>query len=164
METKPEYPDGDRPTLYEEGLEFQDFVADLLMRELGFPLTSYSSKKYQWNHGENRQGVEIKLDNRCAGPTATTNISFEVAEKRDKDVERWTLSGILRQDNTWLYVQGNYHRVYVFGKEILRLMYLKTYQAKVREVRPTLKAFLMPVTEAERIALKIFDLSNGGEG
>lgn len=163
MDTKPEYPDGARTTLFDEGLEFQDFVADLLIRELGFPLTSYCSQKYQWKHGENRQGVEIKLDTRCAGPTATGNISFEVAEKRKASVTGWTKSGILREDNTWLYVQGNYHRVFVFGKEILRLLYAKRYVDKVRVVNGTLKAFLVPIPEAERIALKIFDLENGVE-
>jgi hypothetical protein len=159
MATKPSYPDGDRTTLFEEGLEFQDFVAELLLKELGFPLTSYCSKKYQWKHGENRQGVEIKLDRRCAGNNATGNISFEVAEKSSASVGRWTDSGIMREDNTWLYIQGNYSRVFVFGKEILRLVYLKSFKDKVREVRPTLKAFLMPVADAERIALKVFDIA-----
>jgi hypothetical protein len=158
MDTKPKYPDGDRPGLLEEGLEFQDFVADLLLKELGFPLTSFCSKKYQWKHGENRQGVEIKLDRRMAGDKATGNISIEVAEKSRADMPNWTPSGIMREDNTWLYVQGNYHRVMVFGKEILRLVYQKQYLDKVIPVKPTLKAFRMPIQEAERIALKIFDI------
>ena len=156
MDSKPEYPDGDRKTLFEEGMEFQDYVADLLMQQLGFPLTSYTSKKYQCDIGENRQGVEIKLDTRCAGPTATGNVSIEVAEKTSADVAMWTPSGIMRKDNTWLYVQGNYHRVYVFGKQILKLVYLKSYQSDVIEVKPTLKVFRISVEEAERIALKIF--------
>lgn len=167
METKPDYRDGNRSTLYEEGLQFQDFVGDLLMNELGFPLTSYCSAKYQWNRGENRQGVEIKLDTRCAGPTETGNISFEVAEKKNDDVDHWTKSGILRDDNSWLYVQGNYHRVFVFGKATLSLIYLKGYQGKAREVKnhngtSTIRAFLMPIAEAERVALKIFN-RNGSE-
>jgi len=153
METKPEYPDADRPTTFQEGLEFQDFVADLLLTELGIALTSYSSTRYQWLKGENRQGIEIKLDRRIL---ATGNVSIEVAEKSHMGVLTWTPSGILRDDNAWLYIQGNQDIVFVFGKSTLRLVYQKCYQDKVWEPKPTIRTFLMPLAEANKLALKVF--------
>ena len=151
--TKPQYPDADRSTVFEEGLEFQDFVANLLLAELGIVLTSYTSQRYQWLHGENRQGIEIKLDRRIH---ETGNVSIEVAEKTRADVPTWTPSGIMREDNAWLYVQGNPAIVLVFGKATLRLLYEKRYQGKTWEPKPTIRTFLLPLPEAERLALKVF--------
>jgi len=153
METKPKYPDADRPTCFDEGLEFQDFISDLLLTELGFALTSYCSRQYQWLHGENRQGVEIKLDRRIL---ETGNVSIEVAEKSAAHINGWTDSGIMRKDNAWLYVQGNKEIVFIFGKVILQLQYRAKYLDKVREPKPTIRTFLMPIAEARRIALKVF--------
>lgn len=152
--TKPQYPDADRPTVFEEGLEFQDFVADLLLTELGIALTSYSSQRYQWLKGENRQGIEIKLDRRIL---ETGNVSIEVAEKSRADMPNWTPSGIMREDSAWLYVQGNPKIVFVFGKTILQLSYKKQYWTKTWQPKPTIQTFLMPISEARRIALKVFE-------
>ena len=153
--TKPFYPDGDRPTLFEEGLQFQDYIADLFMQELGIALTSYSSKEWQCMKGENRQGIEIKLDRRIL---ETGNVSIEVAEKSRADIPTWTDSGIMRDDNAWLYVQGNRQIVFVFAKKILRMLYLTRYQDRVRAPKPTIKAFLMPVSVAKKYALKVFEI------
>ena len=62
----------------------------------------------------------------------------------------------MRDDNAWLYVQGNEDIVFVFGKETLRLVYAKRYSCKVWEPKPTIKTFLMPLSEARRLALKVF--------
>ena len=153
---RPAYPDADRPTVFEEGLEFQDFVADLLLKELGISLTNYASQKYQWSVGENKQGIEIKLDKRILD---TSNVSFEVAEKSQVSMKSWTPSGIMRNDNAWLYIQGNSQIVFIFGKATLRLVYEKRYSDKVWTPRPTIRTFLMPVVEARKLALKVFDLT-----
>lgn len=153
--TKPSYPDGDRPSLFDEGLEFQDFVADLLLAELGIALTSYCSARYQWLKGENRQGVEIKLDRRIL---ETGKLSVEVAEKSRADMPDWTPSGIMRDDNAWLYIQGNTSIVFIFGKATMRLVYEKRYRQRVWEPKKTIRTFLMPLEEAERLALKVFRL------
>ena len=47
----------------EQGLQFQDYVIDLLY-DAGLPVVTYSSKQYQNNVGENRGGLEIKNDER----------------------------------------------------------------------------------------------------
>jgi len=149
------YPDAKDDKTLQDGLEFQDFIADLFMKEIGISITSYSSRKWQFSSGENRQGIEIKMDRRM---TDTGNVSIEVAEKSRADMPNWTPSGIMRQDNTWLYVQGNYKTVIVFGKATLKLFYEKYYKDKVWEPNKTIKTFLMPIAEARRIALKVFDL------
>lgn len=126
------------------------------MKELGISLTSYCSAKFQWMYGENRQGIEIKLDKRIL---ETGNVSFEVAEKSAASVPVWTDSGIMRRDNAWLYVQGNKSIVLIFGKAILQLVYAKGYVDKVWQPKPTIKTFLMTLSEARRIALKVFEFS-----
>jgi hypothetical protein len=158
METKSDmYPDGDRKTLFEEALKYQDFVVDMLLKELGLVVSNYSSKYYQFNFGESRQGVEIKMDLRM---TETHNVSVEVAEKSRADIENWTPSGIMRQDNTWLYVQGNYEKIFIFGKKLLQGIYKARYLEKVWTPKPTIQTFLFPFEEANKYALKIIDVKN----
>ena len=121
-------------------------------KELGLVISNYSSKYYQQNYGENRQGIEIKQDNRILD---TGNVSIEVAEKSRADIENWTDSGIMRNDNAWLYVQGNYEIVFIFGKAFLRRLYMARYKNKVWTPKNTIKTFLLPFAEAEKYALKI---------
>ena len=45
----------------EKGLQFQDFITDVLIKELGISLSTYNSKKFQYNKGENKQGFENKI-------------------------------------------------------------------------------------------------------
>lgn len=157
MGMKSNYPDADRTTVFEEALKFQDFVADLLLSELGFVISNYSSRYYQFNKGENRQGVEIKMDLRIL---ETGNVSIEVAEKSRADIKVWTPSGIMREDNSWLYIQGNYNIVFIFGKTILRKLYLSRYQNKVWEPKRTIRTFLLPISEAEKYALKVIRMED----
>jgi hypothetical protein len=154
---KPKYPDGDRDTLFDEALEFQDFVVDLFLKEIGIPISNYSSRYFQYNKGENPQGIEIKLDKRIL---ETGNVSIEVAEKSRSDIQNWTPSGILRKDNTWLYVQGNKDIVFIFSKKILQGIYEARYKDKVWEPKKTIKTFLMPVAEAEKYAAKVIRIND----
>jgi len=146
----PIYPDAKRKTTFEDGLEFQDFVADILHRKLGLVITNYTSCKWQFNVGENMQGIEIKLDKRIL---ETGNVSIEVGEKSRADLPDYTPSGILRNDNSWLYVQGNYEIIFIFAKKILLMLY---YSGRYRiDNLLTIRRFLMPITDAEKYAAKI---------
>lgn len=147
------YPDGDRPSLFEEALEFQDFVVNIFLKELGIAISNYSSKYYQHNYGENRQGIEIKYDKRIL---ETGNVSIEVAEKSNASIENWTNSGIMREDNTWLYVQGNYNIIFIFSKSFLQKLYKVKYKNKVWQPKKTIKTFLMPLEEAYKYSIKFF--------
>lgn len=136
----------------EQGLEFQDFVTDILFNELFIPLSSYQSKKYQLK-GENKQGIEIKFDDRF---NDTGNVYIEIQEKSKADNLNFVDSGIYRNDNTWLYIIGNYKILFIFGKNTLRLMYKSRRYTEV-EI-PTSRGFLIPKIDAEKYALKIIHI------
>lgn len=148
----PAYPDGKRPTLFEEGLEFQDFVIDILCRELGLAVSNYSSRKWQWNVGENKQGIEIKLDTRML---ETKQLSIEVGEKTKKENPNYAPSGILRNDNAWLYIQGNKEKLFIFAKSILVGLY-RSNRYQVHE-KATIKTFYLPIDDAHKYAAKVID-------
>lgn len=133
----------------QKGLEFQDFIATILVKEMGISLSSFSSKKYQFKIGENMQGIEIKFDDKFKN---TGNIYIEVKEKSNPANLNYVNSGIYRVDNTWLYIIGNYECVYIFGKQHLKLMHTSR---KYREVTtPTSVGFLLPSDDADKYCLK----------
>jgi hypothetical protein len=123
----------------QKGLEFQDYITDILIQKLGISLSTYCSSKYQNISGENKQGFEIKFDDVYI---KTGNIYIEVKEKSDANNLNYVDSGIYRNDNTWLYLIGNYTEVYIFSKKHLKLMHITR---KYKEVKtPTSIGFLIP--------------------
>jgi len=145
------YPDCKDANSFDSGMEFQDFVCCELAKQ-GIVLQNLASKKMQFEVGENLQGFEIKLDRRC---TDTGRLSIEVAEKSHAGMPNYTPSGIYRKDNTWLYIQGNYKRLYIFGVGFLRRLY---ESGKMGEnTQPTIKAFFLPLDKADIYCLKRMD-------
>jgi len=142
------YPDCKDIDSFQSGLEFQDFVCEKLARE-GIILQNLSSKKYQFDLGENLQGFEIKLDRRC---TDTKRLSIEVAEKTQATNPSWVPSGIYRNDNAWLYIQGNYEVLYIFPTVFLRQLYQRG-RFKIEEL-PTIKKFYLPFDKADQWCAK----------
>jgi hypothetical protein len=100
-------------------LLYQDFVVDLLFQTIGLVVVQYASRYYQMQVGESRTGVEIKHDERFA---QTGNLWIETAEKARPRAGDYFPSGIDRDDNTWLYVIGNYDIVFGFPKMLLRAL------------------------------------------
>jgi hypothetical protein len=149
------YPSAKSKSSFEDGLEFQDWAVDRLF-EIGIMVQTYSSSKHQFQRGESRQGVEIKLDNWC---TRSKRLSIEIAEKSRADMPAWTPSGICRDDNTWLYVQGNYEMLFVFAKRSLlflnELREMGVYGYEVHEEYGTLRAFYLPLDDALKHAAKV---------
>jgi hypothetical protein len=141
--------------MLEKGLEFQDFVTDILIKEIGISLSSYNSIKYQNTKGENKQGFEIKFDDKYK---ETGNIYIEIAEKSHPDNLSYVWSGIFRNDNTWLYLIGNYSEIFIFSKQHLKLMYKSN---KLKEVTTaTSKGFLIDRLTAEKYCIKKLVLQN----
>lgn len=138
--------------LLEEGLEYQDFVCVQLARH-GIIVQNFCSRRYQYEVGENIQGVEIKLDKRFRD-----RLSIEIAEKKHPDNPEWTPSGIFRSDNSWLYVQGDYQTIFVFAKNLLINWYTK-HSPPVAVSFNTLQKFYLPVTVARRLAALIIDVA-----
>lgn len=143
------YPDCPDTNSFQAGLEFQDYVCLRLAQE-HIILQNTGSKLYQIRVGENLQGFEIKLDRRC---TETGRLSIEVAEKSAADMPMWTPSGIYRNDNTWLYIQGNYDVFFVFALNYLIARH-KSGRYKEAEAYGTVRKFYLPMSEAERWAVK----------
>jgi hypothetical protein len=138
----------------EIGNEFQDFVCIKLAKE-SIILQNINSKKFQYETGENLQGFEIKYDARCTGDKGTipTNqLSIEISEKTKDSNLNYIASGIYRNDNSWLYIQGNYMMFWIFSKRILKLLH-KSGRYKEHEL-PTVKKFYLPITDADKYCAK----------
>ncbi|MCU0811959.1 MAG: hypothetical protein MUE59_13170 [Thiobacillaceae bacterium] len=147
----PVYPDAKRPSVFADGIEFQDFIcSDLAKRHV--ILQNLSSKRYQFDVGENLQGFEIKLDLRC---TETLRLSIEIAEKSKASMPSFTPSGIYRNDNSWLYIQGNPDLYFVFQKSLLVMLH-RTGRYQEHEL-PTIRKFYMPLDQAFKYAALAVD-------
>jgi hypothetical protein len=149
-----QYPDAKHENSLEIGHQYQDFVMDELIK-YGILLQCYSSKKYQYDKGESLAGIEVKYDDWC---TRSNRLSIEVQEKADILKPEWTDSGILRQDNTWLYVQGDYNIIYVFAKRFL----VNYFHAHVKhkglvpeEKHGTIKTFYLDEAHCQKYAALI---------
>lgn len=142
-----------------EALEYQDFVAEELYK-VGLPLFNYASKKYQYEHGENKLGIEIKHDQKFF---LTGNLWIEVAEKSHPQNECYVASGIQRKDNSWLYVIGDYSIIFIFSKNLLKIL-METGKYEIRENNTrTSKGFLLSGTEGKKYAARIIELNTSRE-
>ena len=76
----------------------------------------------------------------------------------------WTHSGILRDDNTWLWCIGDYEKLYLIGKKQLRIIYerycnggrgAETFTIRATE---TSRGFTLSCEYVEKyLAIKIID-------
>lgn len=139
--------------MLEKGLQYQDFVSELLFKDLGIPLVAYQSRKYQMSTGENIQGFEIKFDDMMS---KTSNIYIEISEKSSPDKLNYIDSGIYRNDNSWLYIIGNYNLLYIFSKNILVLLHKSNRYKMVKTA--TSKGFLIPKKDAEMYCSKLIKI------
>ena len=140
---------------FEVGSSFEDFVCIELSKQ-GIILQNIHSRKFQYETGENLQGYEIKYDSRCTGCSTdkppTNRLSIEVAEKTDENNINYIPSGIYRDDNSWLYIQGNYHQFWIFQKKLLVMLHNSNRYKK--KTLPTIKTFYLPVKDADKYCAK----------
>ena len=146
---KPNYNDYYKAQL-EAGKEYQDFVIDVCWNVLGLAIVQYTSKMYQQHVGESRTGAEIKF-NRKYGQTG--NLWIELEEKAEPRPGPYAISGINREDNTWLFITGDYDHIYLFGKRHLQA--LSKQRPHVENDTKTSVGFLLRASEAEEYALAI---------
>lgn len=136
----------------ENGLRFQDFVAEHLLK-IGIPIVFYSSLAAQQTKGESVNGIEVKFDGQFA---RTRNLYIEIAEKNSPDRPAFTPSGIFRPDNTWLWVIGDYSTLFLFAKTTLMNYALKSPH-KVKTA--TSEAVLLKEKTARRWAAKVIEIT-----
>jgi len=140
-----------------EGKEYQDFVS-LECCKRGMPIIMFQSQKYQYANGENTNGYEIKFDGRYK---ETKNLYIEIAEKSHPNNPKFAPSGIFRKDNTWLYLIGDYAKLFIFTRKKLVELAANGYEMKET---PTSQGFLLSNTDAEKYAAKIIDFEQPGLG
>jgi hypothetical protein len=104
---------------FKAGTEYQDY-SQLELYKAGIPIGVLTSKKYQRKYGESIAGMEVKLDRKLE---ETGNLYFETHEKSDEKNLNFVESGILRNDNTWIYCIGNYKIMYLIPKRSLQRLY-----------------------------------------
>lgn len=157
METKYEEKNCNHKDPLQVGSQFQDFVSYMLSKE-GIIIQNYSSNRWQREIGENIQGFEIKYDAYSSGccmykdvePSGRVGIE---TEERTNTNRPWVPSGILRDDNSWLYIVGNYKSFWIFSKKDL----LKLYDEKkypIESYRSTLRGYYIPIDDADDLCLK----------
>jgi len=139
-----------RQNKIESGLLYQDFIVDLMLQVLRFPVTVYSSRLYQTTVGEGPVGVEIKHDEKYA---ETGNLWIEVAEKAYPRDGAYVPSGVFRDDNSWLYIIGDYDTVFVFAKNILQA-FAKRYNLHENRTR-TSQGYLLSDAVARQSAARV---------
>lgn len=125
--------------LLEDGLEFQDYVADKLY-ERGIILLNFVSRKHSLV-AENKFGMEIKLDKQFR---KTGNLYIETAERINGDLA-YLKSGIYREDNSWLWLIGDMQTFWIIAKK-----HLLKFEKNCRKVETeTSRGFLFPVKRAD---------------
>jgi hypothetical protein len=150
--TATNYPDSKNKNAFEDGLRFQDFAVEQLARRYGFIIQLYSSRHYQFNHGESVQRCEFKLDKRFI---ETGRLSIEVAERTALD-KQWVSSGIYSATLPVFYVQGNHDQFFVFDRRWLARYHQQKLKGKYEE-KPTIRTFYMPIDTAEEYSLLSID-------
>lgn len=143
METKPlnfERPYSDYyAQQLEEAAEFEDFVCIQLAYK-GIVIQNLKGHKGQIQRGENLNGIEIKNDKIF---TRTRNIYIETHEKSNPNNPLYVLSGIYRNDNSWLYLIGDYSDLFIFGKKALKRLDAASPSWIIRKETPTSRGFLI---------------------
>jgi len=137
----------------EQGLQFQDVVTRALYQR-GIVVVGYASRRFQNEQGENMLGAEIKRDDNFR---KTGNLYIEVAEKSHPDNPRFIPSGIMRSDNSWLFVIGDEREIWIFGTKWLHK--LCHHWRKVESA--TSIGHLMPIAEADKYCMRKLELPDG---
>jgi len=141
-----------RSNKIESGKLFQDFVVDACWNLLGLAIVQYSSQVYQQTIGESKTGAEIKHDEQFA---QTDNLWIEIAEKARPRPGDHVASGIYRNDNTWLYIIGNYDTLFIFQKTLLKILHQSGKWRILENRTQTSRGFLLSKKDAERYAAAI---------
>ena len=143
-----------RAAKMESAGRFQDHVVRLLFERKGIVLSQFVSGKFQREVGETLQGWEIKNDEKFA---TTRNLWIEVGEKAKPRDGDYFPSGIMRADNSWMYVIGDYTRVFIFAKRTLVLLAEAKRWPVIENNLKTSIGFLMPEASVKRYAALVIE-------
>ena len=135
----------------QEGLEFESYIMDWFCTQKNINLSHYTLLKEQINKGENRQGIEIKNDQRFQ---ETGNLFISV--ERDYGYTKYE-SGVYK-NQSWLYVIGNENEFYIFATKHLK-QYYEHNKPQLFDGFKSIKngidkGFLLSKKQAERICIE----------
>jgi hypothetical protein len=154
------YPFSPRTDSVEAGLQFEDFGAETMARELLWPIRINRSRKSQFEHGDSKV-VEFKRDDTMTGypPArfASGRASIEIEERTSSPI--WTPGGIFARSVPHLYAHGNPDLFFIFETRRLR-DYFERISPEVFEHppdHPTVRKFYIPLPQAMRMAIWIFE-------
>ena len=134
-----------------KGYEFESFIMDWFSKQKNINLSHYTLLKEQIEKGENRQGIEIKNDQKFI---ETGNLFISV--ERDYGYTKYE-SGIYK-NQSWLYVIGNEDEFYIFSTKHLKQYYEFNKPALFDGFKSLKngidKGFLLSKKQADRICIE----------
>lgn len=155
----------DKYKMLEEAWKYQDFITEQLFK-IGISVNAYQSVYYQMEHGESASGIEIKNDKQMA---KSGNVYIEFSQTTLRGTKGRD-SGINLNDDSWLYVIGDFNKFFIFGKNQLRSLlakvqakphfYWENYKIRVschknEQGEITSNGLIIPVSYIERTNLAI---------
>ena len=143
------------------GLAYEEWVYDVALATTGVDLGPCVGLVEQLTIGENRAGVEIKLDRKFR----ETGRYFIETEERPTAKDRWRPSGIYRKDNCKWFLIGDRDGFVVIPVGALRVeaqtpdgpAWSALPRGHRRVAIPTAKGFLLERGPARRIAVAEYD-------
>lgn len=134
---------------------FEEFVYDYFNDEWNIPISHFVSKEGQYKRGENRQGFEIKNDQRYS---KTGNLYISI--KRVYNFAEYP-SGIYRETKTKqrFYVIGDENKFWIIATRHLKQYYEKNKPNLIKGFtynNGTEYGYLLPVKEANGMAAEIY--------
>lgn len=131
------------------GEAYQEKVARVIYQRYGYKIHYYRTKEAQYSIGESVEGFEIKYDSWIG---KSNRMSIEVGEKTRAGLSKFTKSGILREDNTKWYCQGDNNTCWIFSKKKLQ-EYYRTQQPRIIDNNPpTIQKFYIDLNTADKLA------------
>ncbi len=156
METTPNYSDGN--VGYDKGMEYQRWVKATYPRVYsGRELNYYDTRDDQYRKGETKEGVEVKFDDLIFFYCKTGRLYIETWERGEGEIYEgrpYVESGIWRQDNTTVWLQGDYDIWFLFSKA--KLVWLEKLDPPFLfrpKPTPTSKGFCIPIKNAKILCL-----------
>lgn len=134
-----------------KGFEFESYVMDWFCKQKNINLSHYTLLKEQIEKGENRQGIEIKNDQRF---TETGNLFISVA----REYTYTTYESGIYKNQSWLYVIGNEDEFYIFAVKHLKQYYEhnkpKLFNGFKSDKNGIDKGFLLSKKQADRLCIE----------
>lgn len=104
--------------------------------------------------GETLEGVEIKFDDLIYWYDPNGRVYIEVEEKANAENNNYVISGIYRNDNTKLYLVGDYSIWFLFSKKYLQWLDKLDPPFLFRpKPTPTSRGFCIPIKNAKKLCL-----------